>query len=227
MSPSRRAGGVHRAQAALLPARAPTCRPQPRPPPRRDPPLTGSLAARGLRQQQPRTCGERTARGRSRLRPLGARARGGEGCVPTEAEDRDPGCSHGGRGGRSDPGQGESAGSRPATAETPLLSGSQEPAETEARGPGADALSVRRRRSRLHAERDPESMCNPRTRWRVKYAERQTDQLGATKETRGQAQGPARPRRTPRALHLSRTRPAARECGERGARGRYKGWARA
>lgn len=40
-----------------------------------------------------------------------------------------------------------------------------------------------------------------------------------------QAPGAARPRRTPGALHLRRIRPAAPECGERGSRGRYKGWA--
>lgn len=48
-------------------------------------------------------------------------------------------------------------------------------------------------------------------------------QLGATEETCAQAQPPARPRRTPRALHLSGNRLAAPECGERGSRGRYKG----
>ena len=41
----------------------------------------------------------------------------------------------------------------------------------------------------------------------------------------GRRQGPARPRRTPGALQLSRVRQAAPKCGKRGSHGRYKGWA--
>lgn len=50
---------------------------------------------------------------------LGARGRGGEGRVPTEAENRDPGCSHGGRGNCSDLGERENV--REAPGEQRLL----------------------------------------------------------------------------------------------------------
>lgn len=86
--------------------------------------LTSSLAARGLRQQQQQqqqtdTCEERTApRPAPASTRLAARGRG-EGRVPTEAENRDPGCSHGGRGDCLDLGERENV--REAPGEQRLL----------------------------------------------------------------------------------------------------------
>lgn len=54
----------------------------------------------------------------------------------------------------------------------------------------------------------------------------EADKPGASKgETRTSRSGTRTPAPDARAPHLSRTRPAAPECGKRGSRGRYKGWA--
>lgn len=59
--------------------------------------------------------------------------------------------------------------------------------------------------------------------WRVKSEDRQTS-WGRQRRRTDRLRDP-QPAPDAQGLHLSRIRPAAPECGTRGSRGRYKGWA--
>lgn len=169
---------------------------------------------------------------------------GGEGRVPTKAENRDPGCRHGSLGAARTWEGGRMQGRLPENGDPyvpttprppPAPSGIPHPSETQGRPrrggdrrgrcPGARATLSLEATLRLQIKPNPESRCNPGPGGGCTL---KTDrQAGSDKgETRtGRRQGPARLRRTPGALHLSRIRPAAPECGKRGSHGRYKGWA--
>lgn len=94
-----------------------------------------------------------------------------------------------------------------------------QPSDTQELAPSRSGATLRRRQ----IEPNPESMCNPD---QGGGCDMKIDKLRATKERRRQAGSETRtPAPTPRALHLSWIRPVAPECGKRGSRGRYKGWA--
>ena len=84
---------------------------------------------------------------------------------------------------------------------------------------GGDARAANQAKRRIEVQ--------PRTRRSVRCEDRQTRCEGQSGERTGWRQGPSSPPRTPGALHLSRIRPAAPECGKRGSRAAIKAAPRA
>lgn len=216
----------------------------------RDPQLTGSLAAYGLRrQQQADTCGERTARG---LTPastaLGARARGRGGArthrgrgpgsrMPTWlvvegllGPGRDGECNR-------DPcvptptAPARACGipplPRPRTPRKPRdRQGEGEPREAAASGlvppslAGGDARAANRAKPRIKVQ--------ARTRRSVRYEDRQTDTLGATEGRENWlAAGTLKPTPDAGVSAPESDPPGCAECGKRGSRAAIKAAPRA